>query len=110
MRLDFIGPSNPPSLVGNIFILNATYYFLKWSEVVPLKNEIDFQVITFLENYLFSRIVLPLGICIDEEPASISAKLTQLCNKFGAKHYYCPLIIPKEIDWQNQLTNNLLKY
>jgi hypothetical protein len=36
--LDFIGPINPPSLVGQVFILTATYYFTKCVEVVPLKH------------------------------------------------------------------------
>jgi len=36
--LDFIGPINPPSSTGNIFILTATNYFIKWVEVVPLRH------------------------------------------------------------------------
>jgi hypothetical protein len=36
--LDFIGPINPLSSAGHIFILIATYYFTKWIEVVPLKH------------------------------------------------------------------------
>ena len=39
--LDFIGPINPPSLVGQVFILKTIYYFMKWTEVVPLKNSQD---------------------------------------------------------------------
>jgi hypothetical protein len=34
--LDFIGPINPLSLAGQIFILTSTYYFTKWDEIVPL--------------------------------------------------------------------------
>jgi hypothetical protein len=36
--LDFIGPINPPSSAGNIFILTTTNYFTKWTEVVPLRH------------------------------------------------------------------------
>jgi hypothetical protein len=36
--LDFISPINPPSSKGKVFILKATYYFKKWTEVVPLKH------------------------------------------------------------------------
>ena len=35
-ELDFIGPINPPSLVGQVFVLTATDCFMKWAEVVPL--------------------------------------------------------------------------
>ena len=36
--LDFIGQTNPPSSKGHRFVLVATDYFTKWTEVVPLKN------------------------------------------------------------------------
>ena len=36
--LDFIGPINPPSSIGKIFILITTDYFTKWIEVVPLRH------------------------------------------------------------------------
>jgi hypothetical protein len=39
--LEFIGPINPPSSVGKIFILTTINYFMKWTEVVPLKNSWD---------------------------------------------------------------------
>jgi hypothetical protein len=53
--LDFIGPINPPSFVGHIFILTTTYYFMKWVEAMPLKHAKDEQVIYFLDNqYIFS--------------------------------------------------------
>jgi hypothetical protein len=55
-------PINPPSFAGHIFILTTTYYFTKWTEVVPLKNAQDEQVINFLESNIFSRFGLPLKI------------------------------------------------
>jgi hypothetical protein len=36
--LEFIGPINPPSSAGHIFILTPTDYFTKWTKVVPLKH------------------------------------------------------------------------
>jgi len=39
--LDFIGPINPHSSAGHMFILTMTDYFSKWSEVIPLKNVKD---------------------------------------------------------------------
>jgi hypothetical protein len=35
--MDVIGPIHPPSSKGHRFILAATDYFSKWSEVVALK-------------------------------------------------------------------------
>ena len=39
--LDFIGPINPPSSAGQVFILTSTDCFTKWTEVVPLKHSHD---------------------------------------------------------------------
>jgi transposase InsO family protein len=85
--LDFIGPINPPSSAGQVFILTATDYFTKWDEVVPLKHSTDDQVISFLENNIFSRFGLPLEIITDNGPTFISAKLTQFLAKLGVKHF-----------------------
>jgi hypothetical protein len=75
--LDFIGIVNPLSSVGHIFILTATDYFTKWTEVVPLRHTQDEQVISFLETNIFSRFDIPLEIITNNGPTFISTKLTQ---------------------------------
>jgi hypothetical protein len=85
--LDFIGPINPPSSTGNIFILTTTDYFTRWTEAIPLRHVQDEKVISFLESNIFSRFGLPLEIISDNGPASISAKLTQFLAKLGVKHF-----------------------
>jgi hypothetical protein len=74
--LDFIGPINPPSSIRQVFILTTTYYFTKWTEVVPLKHSKDEQVIYFLETNIFSIFGLPLEIITDNNPSFISAYMT----------------------------------
>jgi hypothetical protein len=39
--LDFIGPINPPSSTGQVFILTTTYYFTEWVEAISLKHSQD---------------------------------------------------------------------
>jgi hypothetical protein len=92
--LDFIGPINPPSSEGQFFILTATDYFTKWDEVFPLKHSTDDQVISFLENNIFSIFGLPLEIIIDngleiitDGPTFIFAKLAQFLAKLGVKNF-----------------------
>jgi hypothetical protein len=85
--LDFIGPINPLSSTGQVFILTTIDYFKKWVEVVPLKNSTDDQVISFLKNNIFSRFGLPLEIITDNGPVFISAKLTHFLAKLGVKHF-----------------------
>jgi hypothetical protein len=74
--MEFIGPIYPPSSAGNVFILIGTVYFIKWTEVVPLKHSQDEQVIYFLETNIFSIFGLPLDIITNNDPSFISAKMT----------------------------------
>jgi hypothetical protein len=53
----FIGPINPSSSAGKVFILTSIDYFTKWAEVVPLKHSTYDQVISFLEIIFFSYLV-----------------------------------------------------
>jgi transposase InsO family protein len=62
-------------------------YFTKWAEVVPLKHSIDDQMISFLENNIFSIFGLPLEIITDNGPTFISTNLTQFLAKLGVKHF-----------------------
>jgi transposase InsO family protein len=93
--LDLIGPINPLSLARQIFILTTTYYFTKWAEVVPLKHLADEQVISSLENNIFSRFGLPLEIIIDNGIAFISTKLTQFLAKLGVKNFTSSAYYPQ---------------
>jgi hypothetical protein len=85
--LDFIGPINPSSSAGHIFILTTIDYFTKWTEAGPLRHVQDEQVISFLESNIFSIFCLPLEIIIDCGPSFILAKLTQFLAKLGVNHF-----------------------
>jgi hypothetical protein len=50
--LDFIGEIHPTSSKGHMFVLVATDYFTKWTEVVPLKNIRHKEVIDFVLDIL----------------------------------------------------------
>jgi hypothetical protein len=107
--LDFIGPINPPSSAGQVFILIATDYFNKWTEVVPLKNLQDEQVIYFLETNIFSRFGLPLEIIKYNGPAFISAKLTQFLAKLGVKHFTSSAYYPQGNGQAESTNKNLVR-
>ena len=53
--LDFIGQIHPASSKGHKFILVATDYFIKWTEVVPLKNMTHREVISFILEHIIHR-------------------------------------------------------
>jgi hypothetical protein len=93
--LDFIGPINPLSFAGHIFILTSIDYFTKWTKVVPLRYSHDENVISFLKTNIFSRFGIPLEIITDNGPSFISAKLTQFLAKLGVKHFTSSTYYPQ---------------
>jgi hypothetical protein len=107
--LDFIGPINPPSSAGHIFILTTTDYFTKWTEVVPLRHAQDEQVVSFLESNIFSRFDIPLEIITDNGPTFISAKLTQFLAKLGVKHFTSSAYYPQGNGKAESTNKNLVR-
>jgi hypothetical protein len=53
--LDFIGQIHSPSSKGHWFVLVATDYFTKWTEIVPLKNITHREVIEFITEHIIHR-------------------------------------------------------
>jgi hypothetical protein len=107
--LEFIGPFNPPSSTGQVFILTTTDYFTKWTEVVPLKHLQDEQVISFLESNIFSRFGIPLEIIMDNGPAFISAKLTQFLANLGVKHFTSSAYFPQGNGQAKSTNKNMVR-
>ena len=53
--LDVVGPINLKYRKGHMYILMATYYFMKWPEVVALKKVDSEELIKFLKYSFMSR-------------------------------------------------------
>ncbi|XP_059078205.1 uncharacterized protein LOC131043644 [Cryptomeria japonica] len=49
--LDFVGPVNPSSSVGHMYILTAIDYFTKWVEAIPTKQATSAIIIDFCFDY-----------------------------------------------------------
>jgi hypothetical protein len=107
--LDFIHPINPPSSIGNIFILTSTDYFTNLIEFVPLRHSQNEHVIYFLETNIFSIFGIPLEITIDNGPTFISAKLTQFLSKLGVKHFTSSTYHPQGNGQAESTNKNLVR-
>jgi hypothetical protein len=57
--LDFIGEIHPSSSKGHRFILVATDDFMKWTEVVPLRNMTHKEVISFVLEHIIHQFGIP---------------------------------------------------
>lgn len=86
--IDVIGPIDPPSSTGCRFILAATDYFSKWTEVVPLREVKSSNVITFLERNLIYRFGIPHRITSDNAKAFKSDRMHRFMEKYKIKWNY----------------------
>jgi hypothetical protein len=64
--LDFIGEIHPASSKGHHFVLVATDYFTKWTEVVPIKNMTHKEVISFILEHIVRRFRFPQTLTTDQ--------------------------------------------
>jgi hypothetical protein len=60
-----MGEIHPRSSKGHLFILVATDYFTKWTEVVPLRNMTHQEVISFVQEHIIYRFEVPQTLTID---------------------------------------------
>jgi hypothetical protein len=70
--LDFIGEIHPRSSKGHRFILVATDYFTKWTEVEPLRNMTHREVISFVQEHIIYQFGVPPCLMTDQGPSFMS--------------------------------------
>jgi hypothetical protein len=71
-----VGPINPKSSKGHIYILTATNYFTKWPKTMALKK-VDFEeLIKFLKDNILSIFGVPKKFITDNGSIFIGSKFT----------------------------------
>jgi hypothetical protein len=78
--LDFIGEIHPPSTCQHKWILNATDYFMKWIEVVPISNATNTIIIKFLIENILSRFGCPCKLVTENDQSFKSEKTSSLAK------------------------------
>jgi hypothetical protein len=81
--LDFIGEIHPPSSTQHIWILMATYYFMKWIEAILTKQATDAVIIQFMETNIILRFGCPIKIIIDNATAFKSKKMENFLQDYN---------------------------
>jgi hypothetical protein len=87
--LDFVGQIHPTSSKGHRFVLGATDYFTKWTEVVPLKNMMHREVIHFILEHIIHRFDIPQTLTMDQGSSFMSHQLCEFAESLKIK-----LLIP----------------
>jgi hypothetical protein len=75
--LDFIGQIHPPSSKGHCFVLVATDYFTKWTEVIPLKNMTHKEIIEFITEHIIHRSDIPQTLTTDQGTSFVSSQVRE---------------------------------
>jgi hypothetical protein len=70
--LNFIGEVHPASSKGHRFILVATNYFTKWTEVVPSRNMTHPEVIAFVQEHIIYQFGVPQSLTTDQGSSFMS--------------------------------------
>jgi hypothetical protein len=64
--LDFVGEVHPASSKGHRFVLAVTNYYTKWTKVVPLRNMMHREVISFVQEDIIHRFGIPQTLTMDQ--------------------------------------------
>jgi len=81
-RLDVIGPINMNSCKGNMYILTASYYFMKWSEAVELKKVDAKEIIKFLKENILLIFGVTDKFITDNGSIFIGSNFTKFCGEY----------------------------
>jgi transposase InsO family protein len=80
--MNFIGQIHPSSSKGHRFMLVATDYFTKWTEVVPLKNMAHKEVIEFITEHIIHRFGIPQTLTTDQGTSFISSQVREFIESY----------------------------
>jgi hypothetical protein len=83
--LDFIDQIHPPSSKGHRFVLIATDYFTKWTEVVPLKNMTHKKVIEFITEHIIHRFSIPQTLTTNQGTSFMSKEVRDFAELYKIK-------------------------
>jgi hypothetical protein len=83
--LDFIGEIHPSSSKGHQFVLVATDYCTKWTEVVALKNITHREVIEFITEHIIHRFDIPQTLTTDQGAYFMSKEVREFAELYRIK-------------------------
>ncbi|XP_059070656.1 uncharacterized protein LOC131860285 [Cryptomeria japonica] len=77
--IDFVGPINPHSSAGHMYILTAMDYFTKCVEAIPTKKANSEVICDFLKHCILVHFGVPQKIVVDNASYLSSEELTMFC-------------------------------
>jgi transposase InsO family protein len=83
--LDFVDQIHHSSSKDHQFVLVATNYFTKWTEVVLLKNMMHKEVIHFISEHIIHRFCVPQTLTTDQGPSFMSHQVHEFVKSLKIK-------------------------
>jgi hypothetical protein len=83
--LDFVGQIYPSSSKGHWFVLDATDYFTKWTEAVPLKDMMHKEVLHIILEHIIHRFGIPQTLTTDQCSSFMSHQVCEFVESLKIK-------------------------
>jgi hypothetical protein len=106
--LDFIGQFSQSSIVGHIWILEATDYFTRWIEAVALKTSSSPLIIRLLEENILTRFGVPQKLTTDNASVFRSVELLAFCSQYGITLAHAANYYPQGNDLAESSNKNII--
>jgi hypothetical protein len=104
--IDFMGPF--PNSFEFLYILVGVDYVSKYIEAIPSKTNDHWVVVKFLQEYIFTRFVIPRAIIIDGESHFNNHPFASLLKKYEITHKVGTLYHPQTTG-QVEISNREIK-
>jgi transposase InsO family protein len=85
LGLDFIGQIHPPSSKRHCFVLLATNYFTKWTEVVSLKIMTHKEVIKLITEHIIHRFSIHQTLTKDQGTSFMYKEVREIAKLYKIK-------------------------
>jgi hypothetical protein len=92
---DLVGVIAPLSSEGQKWIITATYYFIKWVEVVSLVIAIVVQVSKLILYHIICRFGIPVIIFADHGGNFENLNMDELCTSLHIHRHFSSLYFPQ---------------
>ena len=77
--------------------MNATDFFTKWVEAIPMRNATDKVIIEFIQENILSRFGCPRKLLTDNAQAFKSKAIVVFCEKKGIMLKHSTPYYPREM-------------
>ena len=97
LGMDFVGPINPKSKNGSVYILLAVDYFSRYLFAHATQRNTGEAVVTFLEQCIAKVFGWPLAFYVDNGSHFVKGRLPAKLQEVGTKLFTAPITNPRSV-------------